>query len=157
MTPHHSPTGAENAGPVNRIRSLAGTPSVGHRDGRGHPALPVRQVRLDRDPVPKANEKADPRRQRRAMTETELVGLLAVARERPILDALTVRKGPRRGERYANVRPEVRERLDMIGRERALIYKTLVLTGICKGERPSPTVADLSLDDALPCDGGGRV
>ena len=45
------------------------------------------------------------------MTEPELVKLLAVARERPLLEALTVRKGPRKGERYADVRPEVRERL----------------------------------------------
>ena len=65
------------------------------------------------DAVPKANEKADPRRQRRAMTEPELVKLLAVARERPLLEALTVRKGPRKGERYADVRPEVRERLEL--------------------------------------------
>ncbi len=103
------------------------------------------------DAVPKANEKTDPRRQRRAMVEPELVNLLAVARERPLLDALTVRKGPRKGERYANVRPNVRERLDLLGRERALIYKTLVLTGLRKGELASLTVAHLRLDDAVPC------
>jgi integrase len=103
------------------------------------------------DPVPKANEKADPRRQRRAMTEPELVELLAVARERPLLEALTVRKGPRKGERYADVRPEVRARLELLGRERALIYKTLVLTGLRKGELASLTVAHLRLDDAVPC------
>jgi integrase len=102
------------------------------------------------DAVPKANEKADPRRQRRAMVEAELVKLLAVARERPLLDALTVRKGPRKGERYANVRPEVRQRLDRLGRERALIYKTLVLTGLRKGELASLTVAQLHLDAAVP-------
>src|SRR5262249_27731580 len=102
------------------------------------------------DAVPKANEQADPRRQRRAMVEPELVKLLAVARERPLLEALTVRKGPRRGERYADVRPEVRERLQLLGRERALIYKTLVLTGLRKGELASLTVAHLRLDDAVP-------
>ncbi len=100
--------------------------------------------------VPKANEKADPRRQRRAMTEPELVRLLAVARERPLLEALTVRKGPRKGERYANVRPEVQERLELLGKERALIYKTLVLTGLRKGELSSLTVAQLALDEAIP-------
>src|SRR5262245_37803711 len=100
--------------------------------------------------VAKANEKADRRRQRRAMTEPELVKLLAVARERPLLEALTVRKGPRKGERYADVRPEVRERLDLLGRERALIYKTLVLTGLRKGELSSLTVAHLHLDDPVP-------
>ena len=73
-----------------------------------------------------------------------------MARERPLLEALTVRKGPRKGERYANVRPEVRERLDWLGRERALIYKTLVLTGLRKGELASLTVAHLHLDDAVP-------
>jgi integrase len=101
--------------------------------------------------VPKANEKADPRRPRRAMTEPELVKLLTVARERPLFDALTVRKGPRKGERYANVRPEVRTRLEWLGRERALIYKTLVLTGLRKGELASLTVAHLRLDDVVPC------
>jgi hypothetical protein len=84
------------------------------------------------------------------MTEPELLKLLAVARERPLLEALTVRKGPRKGERYANVRPEVRERLELLGRERALIYKTLVLTGLRKGELESLTVAHLRLDDAVP-------
>jgi len=100
--------------------------------------------------VPKANEKADPRRKRRAMTEDELIRLLAVARERPLLEALTVRKGPRRGERYANVRPEVRERLELLGRERALIYKTLVLTRLRKNELASLTVGQLLLDEARP-------
>jgi integrase len=98
------------------------------------------------DRIPKANERADPRRQRRAMEEGELLRLLDVARERPLLDALTVRKGPRKGERYANVRPEVRERLRLLGRERALIYKTLVLTGLRKGELASLTAGQLSLD-----------
>ena len=102
------------------------------------------------DAVPKANEKADPRRQRRAMMEPELVRLLSVARERPLLEALTVRKGPRKGERYADVRPEVRRRLERLGRERALIYKTLVLTGLRKGELASLTVAQLHLDAAVP-------
>jgi integrase len=100
--------------------------------------------------VPKANEEADPRRQRRAMTEAELTRLLAVARERPLIEALTVRKGPRKGERYADVRPEVRERLELLGRERALIYKTLVLTGLRKKELASLTVGQLQLDEVVP-------
>jgi len=102
------------------------------------------------DRVPKADEKADLRRQRRAMTEAELARLLPVARERPLLDALTVRKGPRKGERYADVRPEVRERLQLLGRERALVYKTLLLTGLRKGELASLAVANLHLDDEVP-------
>jgi integrase len=102
------------------------------------------------DGIAKANEKADPRRQRRAMAEEELTRLLAVARERPLLDALTVRKGKKKGERYANVRAEVRAQRELLGRERALIYKTLVLTGLRKGELASLTVGQLRLDDAVP-------
>jgi integrase len=100
--------------------------------------------------VPKADEKADPRRRRRAMTEAELVRLLDIARGRPLLEALTVRKGKRKGERYANVRAEVRERLEALGRERALMYKTLVLTGLRKNELATLTVAQLRLDGPLP-------
>lgn len=81
------------------------------------------------------------------MTEEELTRLLAVARERPLRDALTVRKGSRRGERYANVRPEVGERLAWVGWKRALIYRTLVLTGLRKGELASLTVAQMHLDE----------
>jgi integrase len=105
-----------------------------------------RLLRNPFDRIPRADEKVDPRRQRRAMTETELGQLLNVARERPLLDALTVRKGPRKGERYADVRPEVRQRLELLGRERALIYKSLLLTGLRKGELASLTVASLHLD-----------
>jgi len=108
--------------------------------------------RLARNPfdgIIKANEKADPRRQRRSMTEAELVTLLAVAKDRPLLDALTVRRGKRKGERCADVRPEVRARLEWIGRERRLTYKTLVLTGLRKGELTSLTVGQLHLDGAV--------
>ena len=44
----------------------------------------------------------------------------------------------------------MRERLEWLGRERALTYKTLVLTGLRKGELASLTVAHLHLDDAVP-------
>ena len=70
--------------------------------------------------VPKADEKADPRRRRRSMTETELTRLLEVAHRRPMAEALTVRRGKRKGEQYADLRPETRQRLDLLGMERAL-------------------------------------
>jgi integrase len=97
----------------------------------------------------RADEKADPRRRRRAMTEAELTRLLEVARCRPLLDALTLRTGKRKGETFANVRPEVRQRLIALGRERALIYKTLVLTGLRKNELATLTVAQLRIDGAV--------
>lgn len=100
--------------------------------------------------LPKADEKADPRRRRRAMTGAELARLLDVARHRPLRDAMTIRRGERKGELGVNLRPATRERLEALGRERALIYKTLVLTGLRKGELASLTPAHLRLDSPTP-------
>jgi integrase len=100
--------------------------------------------------VSKAAEDADVRRQRRALTEGELIRLLDMDRRRPLSDAMTVYKGPRKGEAYAALRPEVQRRLERLGRERALIYKTLVLTGLRKGELTSITVGQVALDADTP-------
>jgi integrase len=100
--------------------------------------------------VPKADERADPRRRRRSMTEAELVRLLNVASRRSLLEALTIRRGKRKGETLANVRPDVRARLEAVGRERALIYKSLVLTGLRKNELGTLTVGQLRLDAPVP-------
>jgi integrase len=99
--------------------------------------------------ITKSNE-AETRRRRRAMTEAELIRLLDVARNRPLTEALTVRRGKRAVELYANVRDEVRERLDRLGRERALIYKALVLTGLRKNELATLTAGQLRLDGPMP-------
>jgi integrase len=100
--------------------------------------------------IGKLNREADRRRQRRAMTEAELVRLIAVARERPLLDRVTVRRGKRKGQAYAKLQPQTVERLELLGQERALIYKTLVLTGLRKKELASLTVGQLHLDEAVP-------
>ena len=105
--------------------------------------------RLIRNPfeaITWANEAADCRRQRRALTENELVRLLDVAARRPLLDAQTIRTGKRRGEAVAKIRPEVEKRLNALGRERALIYKTLALTGLRRNELASLTVGQLRLE-----------
>ncbi len=101
--------------------------------------------------MPNASEEADRRRQRRALTDAELVKLLDVARRRPLVEAMTIRRGKRKGQLAANVRDEIRRDLERLGRERALIYKTLVLTGLRKGELASLTVGQLDLDAATPC------
>ena len=100
--------------------------------------------------TPKADEGADRRRQRRALTEAELVRLLDVARRRPLLDAMTIRRGKRKGEVVANLPERTYRRLDRLGQERALIYKTLVLTGLRRGELASITVGQLDLDANPP-------
>ena len=55
--------------------------------------------------IPKANEKADPRRQRRALTEDELRRLLRGAQQRPLLDAMTIRRGKDAGKPLAKLVP----------------------------------------------------
>ncbi len=144
----------------------------------------VQNQRLTANPfktVPKADAKCDRRRQRRAMTEAELVLLLRVARLRPLAEfgresvavaddeAEVNGKTPKRSnwlkaaltldgvqaaverarERLAN-NPEFVEKLERLGRERALIYKTLVLTGLRRNELASLTVGQLELDGPLP-------
>ena len=62
------------------------------------------------DKLPKANTDADPRRRRRALTETDIGRLLDIARRRPVLDALTVRRGDRQGQQVAKLTDTHRKR-----------------------------------------------
>ncbi len=100
--------------------------------------------------VPSACERTDPRRKRRALTEEDLGRLLQIARERPLKEALTVRRGGRKGQLAAELEPGTRARLEAVGRERALIYKTLVLTGLRKNELASLTAGQIQLDEPVP-------
>ena len=104
-----------------------------------------RLIGHDLDRLPKADERADPRRQRRALTEGELKRLLAMATARPLTDARMVRRGKRKGEAIAELREETVARLQAVGREKALIYKTLVLTGLRMNELRTLTVGQLDL------------
>src|SRR5690606_19815479 len=83
-------------------------------------------------------------------TESELVKLLEVARQRPLLEAMTVRRGKRKGQAGANLSAATRKRLEQLGLERALIYKMLVLTGLRKDELATLTVGPLELDGPAP-------
>ncbi len=108
----------------------------------------VRAGRLTHNPllaVAVADQRADTRRQRRALTEDELARLLDAAQRRPLADAMTVRRGEAKGQAQAKLSAATRENLLRIGRERALIYKTLVLTGLRKGELASITVGQVDL------------
>jgi len=129
--------------------------------------------------VPKANVKADRRRKRRAMKEAELINLLEVARWRPLaefgresisvdvnhsgvigkrkrsnwkkaeltLDGLQL--AVERARKNLARNSEFIAELEQLGRERALIYKMLVLTGLRKGELASLTVGQLELDGPM--------
>ena len=79
------------------------------------------------------------------MTEEEFARLLSIARTRPLDDARTIRRGESKGERFAELRPEVVQALDELGRERVLIYRTLILTGLRLNELRTLAVGNLDL------------
>jgi len=113
----------------------------------------VRSRRLGENPfayVAKADARADCRRKRRALTEDELTRLLDATQRRPMLEAMTVRRGKDKGKQFGQLKPNTRETLERLGRERALIYKTLVLTGLRKNELASITVGQTVLNGPFP-------
>jgi len=114
----------------------------------GFGAFCVRNGYLDSNPVvgiESSSVAVDRRHVRRAFTDNEIIALLKAAAERPLHDA-----------RYKIVRtdakkmPELKKqnikRLTMLGRERRLIYLTLVTTAARWGELRSVCVNDVVLD-----------
>jgi site-specific recombinase XerD len=120
-----------------------------------------------------ADEHADRRKTRRAMTEEELGRLFIAARLRPLAEygRVTVKVPHPSGRKtwqkeplcfdtlhsavqnargLLKLKPRLIESLEWEGRERALIYKILVLTGLRKGELASITLGQLWLDEKHP-------
>jgi len=95
----------------------------------------------------KKDERADRRRVARALTVDELRRLLDHARRRPLEDAMRVTRGPNEGAMTARVTPDRRAKLERLGLERALIYKTAILTGLRLNELRTLHAGDLSFGD----------
>ena len=127
--------------------------------------------------IRKPSEKTDPRRRRRALTADEMGRLLLVVRWRPLAEygrevvkidqpsgqpkqrtnwkraELTfegLHEAVERGRTALQDNPGLIDELDRLGRERALIVKTLTLTGLRQGELASLTVGQLVLDGSMP-------
>ncbi len=128
--------------------------------------------------VPRANAKVDPRRKRRALTEDEIKRLLYVARRRPLAEhgrpSQKRTKGRPRSKHsrrtwqfaelnYVSLEAAVtvarrrllgnlkfRRQLIDLGVERELIYKTMLLTGLRRGELASLKVRQLHLEGKNP-------
>jgi integrase len=126
---------------------------------------PLKRIRKD-------DEKSDCRHQRRALTEEEIGRLLVVAQLRPVaeygrgtertfpdprnpkrsnwrrtpLSFDVIAEAADRGREVLAKRPDVLAMLERRGQERALIYKTLILTGLRKGELASLTAGQVDLD-----------
>ncbi len=116
-----------------------------------------------------ANEKADERRPSRALTEDEMKRLLRVAQLRPLAERgretvrtasgrkgwrpapLTITNIEAAAERARTKRTPARvAALELIGRERGLIYKTYILTGLRRDGLAAVKVGDVHLDAAIP-------
>ena len=125
--------------------------------------------------VKRANENADRRRQRRAMPETELVRLLYVTRLRPLAEygreTIHKQQSETAGRKRWTTAPltlnnieaateRARERLkhtlhfieqqERLSWERALIFKTMILTGLRQGELASLSIGQVFLDEPMP-------
>ena len=104
----------------------------------------IRQGLLPSNPfagVSKANQAADPRRQRRALSHDELIALLDATERRPLFDALH-----KKGTETAVLTPRTIERMQRTGRERKMFYWILATTGLRVNEARSLRLADLDLD-----------
>jgi len=104
--------------------------------------MTVNPFGVGRNVVPKANERADPRRRRRAMMPVELARLMDAARNAP--------ERRRTRESEAGVQSITRPAERLSGRDRADLYAFLAGTGLRKGEVERLKVADLDLDAAVP-------
>ncbi|MBN1341745.1 MAG: site-specific integrase [Phycisphaerae bacterium] len=138
----------------------------------------VEADRLPVNPLAKlcsADEHVDRRRTRRALTEDEIGRLLEAARRRPVaelgrgstpkpkkqckgrstwskaeLTFETLENAYRRGRGLLKDEPDRLAELELLGQERRLIYKTMILTGLRKGELASLTAGQLALDGPRP-------
>lgn len=86
-----------------------------------------------------APAKEDRRRKRRALAKEELERLLRAAQERPL-----ARVSPRAPE-------HVRRRAELLGLERALVYKVAATTGLRRNEIRSLRVSQADLEGNAPC------
>ncbi|MCS7466151.1 site-specific integrase [Stieleria sp. ICT_E10.1] len=125
-----------------RIKVLASKWTAEYRDGEGV----VREVATGCRDKQAAMAVLDELKTQ-ADKVAELTRLLDAARQRPLTEAMTVRTGPNEGLPVAKVAEHRVPKLQRLGRERALIYKTLVLTGLRANELRTLECRDLSFGD----------
>jgi len=108
---------------------------------------------LNFNPIAKthvANADLDRRHERRALTQEEFVRLLQATEERPLHDKMLVTRGKDKGQHAGNVTEIVRKNAIRAGRERRLIYTTLIYTGLRKKELTSLAIGQVRLDGKMP-------
>ena len=93
----------------------------------------------------KLDENQDRRHVRRALSADELQRLFEVAKTRPLAERQKVNRGERKGLVGARLNPETVEKLELLGLERCLVYRTAFETGLRRAELGSIRVRDAVL------------
>jgi integrase len=111
----------------------------------------VKKDRLDHNPLRRVSKRVgELKRRRRAETPENLQKILTAATSRGVHEAGIIRRGPRRGQSGATIKPHIKERLERIGRGRALVYLFSIHTGLRASSIRKTRVCDLHLD-GLEC------
>jgi len=100
--------------------------------------------------VPMARESTDRRHERRALSVAEIAKLLQAAFDRPLHDAMEVKRGWSKSVPKKEVPDSVKTEAELVGVERKLLYATLIYTGLRKSELASITVGQVFLDHDIP-------
>ena len=113
----------------------------------------VRESRLLANPfaaLPRANEAADRRRERRALTMEEIGRLLKAAEERPLHNLMKITRGKDKGKSLANLGPRACKKMRRVGQSHAMFFRIAMFTGLRFSEIKSLKVADVHLDANPP-------
>ncbi len=132
---------------LSRLKTAARTKNVYRQAIVGLLNWLVKKDKLADNPLKKVSiREGDTKRKRRAETPANLQKILTAAATRGYHEATIVRRGPRRGQTGATVKPVVKTRLEKIGRNRALLYLFAIHTGLRASSIRKTRVCDLCLD-----------
>lgn len=110
--------------------------------------------RLPRDPLVGLRlieaKNIEPKRPKRALSETELARLLDAAQRRPLLEYRTINVGRRKGRQEAKVSPRVALKAKARGDERRMAYLLAAWTGLRRSELRALRWSDIHLDTIPP-------
>ena len=112
----------------------------------------VREGRLINNPLEGLGtaDQSETKRNRRTLTAQDMGLLLLSTRARPLIAAMTIRTGSRKGQFTGKVKKPVKKQLVQLGHERYLINLLMLYTGLRRIEVERLVVSDLHLNCLIP-------